>query len=790
MVAKPEQPQRVTMSTAGHSAREAENSSLVSDAELEHYLVKIDSFHRELHLTGFENDVRVPIDLEELYIPINSVVAHDQTFHCEDAEDDETVIPQAMKGVILLGDSGSGKTTRLKQMLLEAVSEAESTGLREGMVPVFLPLRHLRNVDAGLPGFIQQVLTDPLLGLARDFGERLCKRGKLMLLLDGLDEVANVEDRDRVLRWIQEARRAWPTNYFMVSSRFSSYTLDTLLDNNFVELHLQPMDSEQDEELIRKWYRLVERALADDEGQANIKAKARADDLLVTLRKPEMSSARVYTMTHNPLLLTTICLVHHDRGKLPDTRVLLYEEAVSVLLERWRRVTKDLEVTAPAREALRVLQPVAWWMHQSPGRIRASMDELEGPAKEGLEAIGRGAVEARQFLESIRDESGLLTGWGADEFGFMHLGFQEHLAAQAIQARAFDDPSALPWLAERFDNSWWQEVILLMLAQDHPPMFNRFMAEVVERVEFPEWARSALMEKCWNEALGVSPEPFADLLRQSGGGDTLGARQLAAAELLARRMPAALESLGDVLREHPSREVREWWANWTQREAEVEIIVAARGGVELVKIPGGTFLIGSPEREGCFDDEGPQHAVELSSFYLARTLVTNAQYQEYLTSNPGAAKPAYWGDHRYNQDNQPVVGVSWEEAQTYCAWAGLLLPTEAQWEYACRAGTMTRYHSGNSEEDLARVGWYSGNSGRRLHAVGELEPNAWGLYDMHGNVDEWCRDIWGSHEHACRMTRGGNISVDALFARSADRNCHPPEDRRRDLGFRPCQGID
>jgi formylglycine-generating enzyme required for sulfatase activity len=225
--------------------------------------------------------------------------------------------------------------------------------------------------------------------------------------------------------------------------------------------------------------------------------------------------------------------------------------------------------------------------------------------------------------------------------------------------------------------------------------------------------------------------------------------------------------------------------------------------VELVLVPGGRFLMGSPEgEEGRFDREGPQHEVELASFWLARTPVTNAQYQEYMKANRGAKGPEYWGDHRFNQDQQPVVGVSWHEAKAYCAWAELRLPTEAQWEYACRAGTTTRYCSGDTEEDLTRVGWYVVNSGGRLHAVRELEPNAWGLYDMHGNTFEWCEDRSGSYETnpctrdglrykpvggADRVVRGGHFGDEDCYTRSAYRNGDEPFSRHFYVGFRPAQ---
>ena len=239
--------------------------------------------------------------------------------------------------------------------------------------------------------------------------------------------------------------------------------------------------------------------------------------------------------------------------------------------------------------------------------------------------------------------------------------------------------------------------------------------------------------------------------------------------------------------------------------------LAPRGEYQLVRIPGGKVLMGSSEAEqerwaagdefsrGLFAHENPRHEVELEEFFLGMHPVTNEEYARYLEANPGTTEPEYWGDRKYNQSKQPVVGVSWEEAQAYCEWAGLVLPTEAQWEYACRAGRTTAFWSGGQEEDLAQVGWYVGNSEGRLHPVGKKPANSFGLHDVHGNVWEWCRDWFESYSKdpvggpegerrlrgsGDRVARGGSFSLDAGLARSALRNFAHPSGRNINLGFR------
>jgi formylglycine-generating enzyme required for sulfatase activity len=228
-------------------------------------------------------------------------------------------------------------------------------------------------------------------------------------------------------------------------------------------------------------------------------------------------------------------------------------------------------------------------------------------------------------------------------------------------------------------------------------------------------------------------------------------------------------------------------------------------GMKLVLIPKGTFMMGSPESEEGRKENETQHEVTISKdYYLGVYEVTQAQYEKVIGKNPSHFQGAIVGNQ--NAD-LPVEQVSWDDAVEFCKKLSELpeekkagrvyrLPTEAQWEYACRAGSKTAYSFDDEEGLLLEHGWFNRNSSDRIHTVGLLEPNAWGLYDMHGNVWEWCSDWYGDYpkgalsdptgpkEGYFRVNRGGSWGNEAAFCRSADRYRGLPSYRFDYLGFR------
>ena len=213
-------------------------------------------------------------------------------------------------------------------------------------------------------------------------------------------------------------------------------------------------------------------------------------------------------------------------------------------------------------------------------------------------------------------------------------------------------------------------------------------------------------------------------------------------------------------------------------------------------VPAGSFLMGSPEGEG-HDNEHPYRNVEIPHpLRVAAVPVTHAQYLAFDPRHSVVGCPEEEVPER-QRGSHPVAGVSWFEAAAFCRFldrrvpgcAGAGLLTDPEWEYACRAGSTTRYWSGDTKRDLARVGWYEENSQGRTHQIGEKPANPWGLYDVHGNVWAWTSSLYAREEgedaaSGDRVIRGGSCRYGADSARSACRNWLPARFRREDLGFR------
>ncbi|MCC6553601.1 MAG: formylglycine-generating enzyme family protein [Polyangiaceae bacterium] len=233
----------------------------------------------------------------------------------------------------------------------------------------------------------------------------------------------------------------------------------------------------------------------------------------------------------------------------------------------------------------------------------------------------------------------------------------------------------------------------------------------------------------------------------------------------------------------------------------------------MIELPGGTFWMGSEEGEpGSYDGEQPRHRETIEPFAMSRYVVRQSLYHAVMGENPSSVKG----------DDLPVTDVSWFDAVRFCnalsererrrrayrigegeqptvEWDptadGFRLPTEAEWEYAARAGTTTAYSFGDDASQLDEYAWWHSNSNMRPHPVGMKKPNPWGLFDVHGNVYEWCWDVFGTYDKP-RSTVGARVLRGGSFGHSYPRTLHSafrsrnlPEGRFDYFGFRCARGL-
>ena len=200
---------------------------------------------------------------------------------------------------------------------------------------------------------------------------------------------------------------------------------------------------------------------------------------------------------------------------------------------------------------------------------------------------------------------------------------------------------------------------------------------------------------------------------------------------------------------------------------------------EMIAVEGGTFTMGATSEQGsdAYDDEKPTHQVTLSSYYIGKTEVTQELWQAVMGSNPS----------KFSGTNLPVEKVSWDDCQTFITKLNSLtgknfrLPTEAEWEYAARGGNMSQGYKYSGSNEIGDVAWYDNNSGNKTHPVATKAPNELGIYDMSGNLWEWCSDWYGSYSSTAqtnptgpdsgsnRITRGGSWGYDLTGCRVAIR---------------------
>jgi len=770
------------------------------ETEEDRYLDFVITKNEKLTFQGFETAVKTPILLWDVYVPLRANIAGTRRLempgagYLEIQENKNITIEEAVQlatdkkydGLIILGDPGAGKTTLLRYFLLCFAKKeaAKRLNLPGDLLPILLPLR---SADLNKT-FIQNICEqfhDYDLKLSEPFFLDRLEKGRAIVLLDGLDEVADETARKQMCQWIDKSRTRFRRCPFIVTSRFAGYRGDVRLPGSYLELNMQDFSKKDIRQFLHSWYTTVETTIHEDNNFWRTEAQKSAEELYNRIA----GSEAYLKLAINPLMLQLIALVHYDFKTVPDRRVELYEKCTDLLLQKWDEA-KGLKTLLSAKEARQVLQPLALWMHSVENRRQAEEKEVLAQITPHIQQVKPG-VPPQQFLTSMRDRSGVFVGYGTETYGFQHLSFQEYLTAEEIRNK-----SKVEILVEHFDESWWREPTLLALGLANPSIFEPFMAKFMMS-DKNNGGAADFMLRCLKETLVKSETPLIEVLHNEK--IRWQARYNAMLCLQIIGSTIAIDAVEKVLHD-PRKEIaakaRDMLVEWKRiRVAEVKERDARTGlptrifnlieyNAEYILIPEGSYTMGRLQKQET-----------VKPFYLAKYTVTNRLYRKFVQDTKHR-EPTLWNDKKYNADDQPVVRVSWDDAVAYCDWLTktnkdkmkFRLSSEAEWEWAAGRGER-KYPWSNEEPDHNRAN-YDSKVGYPT-PVGSYPSGATpdGLMDMAGNVWEWCADWYDEKSKSSRVVRGGSWFIFGFLLSCSYRYGDFPDNCYAFVGFRVSCGA-
>lgn len=697
------------------------------------YLQTVQREHGFLRALGQGSSV--PID--EIFLPLCLRSQDDELGRSRCFLADEILIGPQRTNVVL-GIPGSGKSTLLKFL---AFRSCKST---PRFFPVYFRIADLMSTADPVLNFITQLIKGKIGKSAGDIissHDTFCRSG-FIVLMDGLDEISEVDYREFRKR-LSSFRVSNPDAKIVITSRYAGFNKDAFADFALFSI----------EELTEKDVETYVWNVCPEDMKSQVWNTIRADSRLLELSK-------------TPFLLAMICASPEAIGTRATQRATLFESCTRYLLKQ-----RDWEEEGPGRHIeAETIVPV---MENALRSIAVRFFKLDVkdpfPEEEILFTIRSSptigsTLPAAEILERILRNTGLLQRTGSSLY-FIHRSIWEYFVAQGMREEPLEN------LLARANHPSWEEPIRLFVGLSPERelgailkglwQWNKGLAlrAMMELVLFPQSILTELISSL------DKPERLRVVLQLREN------VQLSRTALEARRM--LVDTLSSLFRVEKDCEVifesislLEGYGTSNECPECKQLIdrlldlpnairrlrkytMSSEFRLEFVRISGGEFDMGTDELSRT-PDEKPRHRVRLDPYYITRFQVTNRLYYE---SFPFAVDRR---DVRSNSPEQPVISVTWYEAAIFARWLGCDLPTEAEWEYACRAG-------GNDDADLflqQRIpdyAWYAANSNNRTHEVGLLKANSLGLHDMIGNVREWCND-WFSENYYQESKQQGTIT--------------------------------
>ncbi len=817
---------------------------------LEEYLQYLVDRHRYLDFRGMGVPDRVPLRLElvDLYVPLKARIAlpHGETL-ARNLKVAGRALPAAEleslgerlsepvplldlldehSGLIILGDPGAGKTTFLKYVTLQLALGARPDKRLPVLVPLSAYANALADHDVRLDDFIADYFHDlgADLPLKAMLGQAL-QAGAAMVMLDGLDEVKDTSRRDMVVQRVVDFytfhRRAG--NKFLLTSRIIGYRGVRPIATGLQECTVADFDYSEIETFVTQWTAALGKA-ARGETRAATQEAARERQVMLDAVGDNAGIRRLAT---NPLLLTIMALMKRQGVTLPERRVELYKKYVETLLSSWNRARglgrpapRDLDVV----ETVKVLAPLALWMHSvSPGIGLVNQGDLMRWLEQLYGAWAEDEPEqmARRFLADVRD-TGLLLERGSGQYGFIHLTFEEYLAAVALAQHGQQDVAPVVHaLLAHVDDPTWRELSLLAVG---------YIGIVQQRDQAASAVVAGLLADTAHEP-GLAVVLAADAVWDAWPGGVTAACRAESVTALLTVMCA------DQQVKAPMRVLA---GNTLARLGDPRSGVVSVDGMEFSYIPPGSFVMGSQDH-----NDATKHRNEglTYGYWLARYPTTNAQFQSFIEAGgyserrywPEAAGAGLWqagwvkggffgvddeaveyGFHGVERDrpakfggvwdlctNHPVIGVGWYEALAFCRWLtdrfsaklptgySFMLPSEAEWEKAARGGEqipkecvvdvladglalpseLTLIANPSPERELPFEGPFDAESVTVGPYEGPSRPVGWfprgaspyGLLDMSHDVYEWTRSQYKAYPYNPTDGREDlKVPVDAL----------------------------